>query len=126
MARRGGQRRFQAHQARRRQADAAAEPVTPPRAEADILAELRQLCRTPGFAHVIAHVIVRDNFVFYKEEMKPEDMAHLFGFKRLIRTEVATLIGYMIQAGPEVFACEPDDPPALVVRWSRLFGQVCG
>lgn len=93
MARRRGQRRFQAHQARRRQTDAAAEPVTPPRAEADILAELRELCRTPGFAHVVAHVIVRDNFVFYKEEMKPEDMAHLFGFKRLIRTEVATLIG---------------------------------
>jgi len=35
--------------------------------------------------------------------MKPEDMAHLFGSKRLIRTEVATLIGYMIQAAPETF-----------------------
>ena len=124
MARRRGQRRFQAHQARRRQTDAAAEPVTPPRAEADILAELRELCRTPGFAHVVAHVIVRDNFVFYKEEMKPEDMAHLFGFKRLIRTEVATLIGYMIQAGPEVFACEPEDPAALVARVEALLEEL--
>lgn len=40
---------------------------------------------TRGFAHVI----FRDNLVFYTEEMKPEDMAQLFGFKRLMHTEVA-------------------------------------
>lgn len=100
---RGGRRRFADHQARRREAAREAAPSQEPRPEVEILAELRTLCHTPGFAHIVTRAIVRDNFVFYKDEMKPEDMAHLFGFKRLIRTEIATLIGYMIQAGPEVF-----------------------
>ena len=89
-----GRRRLKSQRDKRRDVRAATPPAIPPREEADILAELQQLCRTPGFAHVVAHVIVRDNFIFYQDEMKPEDMAHLYGFKRLIRTEVATLIGY--------------------------------
>lgn len=124
MAKGGRRRRFEAQRDKHRRARAAAEPATPPRDEADILAELRQLCRTPGFAHVIAHVIVRDNFVFYQDEMKPEDMAHLFGFKRLIRTEVATLIGYMIQGGVEVFDLMPGDPSALLAKVEALLEEL--
>lgn len=125
MGKRGGSRRRSVeHQARRRREAEVAAPEAPPRAEADILAELRLLCHTPGFAHIVAHVIVRDNFVFYKDEMKPEDMAHLFGFKRLIRTEVATLIGYMIQAGPETFNQLPADPTGLLARTEALLEEL--
>ncbi|MFC4296182.1 YecA family protein [Novosphingobium tardum] len=124
MAKGGRRRRFEAQRDKHRRARAAAEPATPPRDEADILAELRQLCWTPGFAHVVAQVIVRDNFVFYQEEMKPEDMAHLFGFKRLIRTEVATLIGYMIQGGIEAFDLLPDDPSALLAKVEALLEEL--
>jgi len=120
----GGRRRFKSQRDKHRQARAPAPPATPPREEADILTEMRQLCRTPGFAHVVAHVIVRDNFVFYEDEMKPEDMAHLFGFKRLIRTEVATLIGYMIQGGVAVFDPLPDDPTALLARVEALLEEL--
>lgn len=124
MAKGGRRRRLEAQRDKHRRARAAAEPATPPRDEADILGELRQLCLTPGFAHVVAHVVVRDNFVFYQDEMKPEDMAHLFGFKRLIRTEVATLIGYMIQGGIEVFDLLPGDPSALLAKVEALLEEL--
>jgi hypothetical protein len=124
MAKGGRRRRSEAQRSKHRRARPAVEPATPPRDEADILAELRQLCWTPGFAHVIAYVVVRDNFVFYQDEMKPEDMAHLFGIKRLIRTEVATLIGYMIQGGIEVFDVFPGDPSALLAKVEALLEEL--
>jgi SEC-C motif len=123
MARRSESReRFARHRAQRRQA--AHEPEAPPREEEAILADLRLLCHTPGYAHVVANVIVRDNFVFYRDEMKPEDMAHLFGFKRLIRTEIATLIGYMVQAGPASFDQLPADPTGLLARTEGLLEEL--
>jgi hypothetical protein len=122
VTRRAGHRGRSAQQLPRR----IREKKAAPRAEAEILAELRTLCHQPGFAHIIAQVIVRDNFVFYQDEMKPEDMAHLFGSKRLIRTEVATLIGYMIQAGPETFDQLPSDPAALLTQVEALLEELHG
>lgn len=121
--RRGGRSRFYQHQLKRQRSTAAVAAPGPPRAEVDILADLQALCREPGFAHVVAHVIVRDNFIFYAEEMKPADMDHLYGFKRLIRTEVATLIGYMVQGGPEAFDA-PTDPSALLARTEVLLEEL--
>lgn len=124
MAKGGRRRRSEAQRRKHRRARPATKSAVPPRDEAEILAELRQLCWTPGFAHVIAYVIVRDNFVFYEDEMKPDDMAHLFGFKRLIRTEVATLIGYMIQGGIEVFDVLPGDQSALLAKVEALLEEL--
>lgn len=121
---RGGRRRFADHQARRTEAAREAAPSQEPRSEAEILAELRTLCHTPGFAQIVAKAIVRDNFVFYKDEMKPEDMAHLFGLKRLIRTEIATLIGYMIQAGPEGFGEPSVDFQGLLAKVEAVLEEL--
>ena len=123
-SRRKDRRGFEEARARHRRALANTVPQPPPRAEAEILDELRQLCQTPGFAHLVAQIIVRDNFIFYKDEMTPADMAHLFGFKRLIRTEVATLIGYMIQGGAQVFGPLPADPMTLVARVEALLEEL--
>lgn len=121
--RRGDRGQF-ARQLHRQNRDQAMVEKAAPRVEGEILAELRALCQQPGFAHIVAQVVVRDNFVFYKDEMKPEDMAHLFGLKRLIRTEVATLIGYMIQAGPETFDVLPTDPAALLGQVEALLEEL--
>lgn len=121
--RRGDRNRFE-RQRHRRTLDQAKVEQADPRAEDEILAELRELCQQPGFAHIIAQIVVRDNFVFYKDEMTPEDMAHLFGFKRLIRTEIATLIGYMIQAGSETFEVLPADPATLLAQVESLLEEL--
>lgn len=73
--------------------------ATKPRSETDVLAELEGVARTPGYAHVVAHLCNRDNLVIYQGEIKPDDMAKLYGHDRLIRTELNTLLGLMVK-GP--------------------------
>ncbi len=119
---RGARAKFQRHQAKRLAA-AIPEPSAP-RPEAEILCDLQMLCRHAGFAHIVAHVIVRDNFIFYAEEMTPDDMGNMFGFNRLIRTEITTLIGYMVQGGPEAFGELPVDPQALLDRAEALLEEL--
>lgn len=118
----GSQAKFQRYQAKRL---AAAVPELPvPRLEAEILCDLQILCREPGFAHVVAHIIARDNFIFYREEMTPDDMSNMFGSDRLIRNEITTLIGYMVQGGPEAFSELPGDPQALLDRAEALLKEL--
>src|SRR3990170_4044935 len=67
------------------------------RKESEILADLAKLCATPGYVHAIAALCFRDNLVMFSGQMKPEHMRHMFSESRLIRTEIATLIGYLIK-----------------------------
>jgi hypothetical protein len=68
-----------------------------PREEAQILGELEALAASPGFVHAVAQLCQRDNVIHIQGELKPEDMDHLFNKERLIRTELATLIGLMVK-----------------------------
>ena len=68
------------------------------RSEQVIFDELAVLCRSKGFIHAIAYLCYRNNFVFFNEELRPEDMTHMFSDSRLIRTEITTLIGLMMRA----------------------------
>jgi hypothetical protein len=67
------------------------------RSESEILADLMKLCVAPGYVHAIAYLCFRDNHVIFSGEMKSEDMRHLFADSRLIRTEIMTLIGFLIK-----------------------------
>lgn len=69
------------------------------RSEQAIFDELAALCASPGYAHAVAYLCSRDNIIRYSDEMKAEDMQHLFSKSRLIRTETLTLIGLMLK-GP--------------------------
>lgn len=91
-------------------------PIEMPRSEQDIFDELGALTATPGFAHVIAWLCTRDNFTWYRNEMCPEEMQHLYSRSRLIRTEMFTLIGRMVRADPDYDAPPPEDS-------ERLAGQ---
>lgn len=72
-----------------------------PRPEQEIFDELEALAATPGFAHIIAAFCLRDNFTWYADEIRAEDMAHLYSRSRLIRTEMFTLVGLMVRADPD-------------------------
>jgi hypothetical protein len=69
------------------------------RKEQEVFEDLAALCKSKGFAHVVAFFSFRDNLVPYKDELKGSDYAKLFSWERLIRTEVSTLIGLMLR-GP--------------------------
>jgi len=68
------------------------------RSEAEVFADLSALCRSEGYVHALAYLCFRNNIVGYAEELRPEDMARLLSPEALIRTEISTLIGLMIQA----------------------------
>jgi hypothetical protein len=68
------------------------------RLEQEIFDDLVGLCASPGYAHAIAFLCYRDHIVGYGDELKAKDYAKLFSRERLIRTEVATLIGMMLRS----------------------------
>ena len=67
------------------------------REEASIFRDLSALCTSRGYVHALAYLCFRDNIIQYSDEIRAEDMQHLFSPDRLIRTETSTLIGLMIQ-----------------------------
>lgn len=67
------------------------------RDERTIIAELQSLCRSPGYIHAIASFCFRDVMVFYSGEMTAKDLDRPTSHERLIRTEISTLLGFLIQ-----------------------------
>src|SRR6266508_1907433 len=67
------------------------------RKEEEVFADLAELCTSDGYVHAIAYLSFRDNFVPYSSELTTKDLEPLFSPKRLIRTEIATLIGLLVR-----------------------------
>lgn len=105
--------------------DAVRPPARSRRPEQEVFDEIAELTATPGYAHVIAFLCVRDNFVWHRRDgMKAEDMQHLYSRSRLIRTEMSTLIGLMVRAGGDLAAPAPADVDALVKRTDALMEEL--
>ena len=66
-----------------------------PRPEAEIFGDLAVLCGSPGYAEAIAAICARDNIVHVGDGMSGETLAPMFSQDRLIRTEIATLVGLL-------------------------------
>ena len=69
------------------------------RSEQQIFDDLAALAASPGFVYAIAAIRLRDHTVFYRDELRPEDMAPFFSQGRLNRNEVMTLVGLLMR-GP--------------------------
>lgn len=67
------------------------------RQEKEILGDLKAVCSSPGYAHIIAFFCFRDNFIKYNEKVSTEELSHLYSDSFLVRTEISTLIGFMVQ-----------------------------
>ena len=78
-------------------ATGAREHVHVMRKEAEVFADLKVLCRSAGYVHALATICFRDSIVRYSGQMRVKDMLRMFSPDRLIRTEISTLIGLMIQ-----------------------------
>lgn len=66
------------------------------RTEEQCFKELIELCRSPGFAHAIASFCFRDNWIGFKDQMTGKLIADRKTPQRLIRTEIASLIGGLL------------------------------
>lgn len=65
--------------------------------EQDLFYDLKNLCKSDGYIHVIAYLNFVNNVSFYQDELKSDDIQGLYDKSRLIRTEISTLIGLALQ-----------------------------
>jgi hypothetical protein len=63
------------------------------RSEAEVFADLEELCQTPGYARVIARMCLLDNMISYAGEATADDMLRLYDPVRLLRNEMNVCIG---------------------------------
>ncbi len=68
------------------------------RPEAEVFAELAELCKSPGFVHAIAYFSFRDNLIRFGDQLDTEAMGSQHAAERLVRTEIGTLIGLMVRS----------------------------
>ena len=103
------------------------EKLSPPkpRTEQEVFDEIGELAATPGYAHVIAFLCARDNFVWHRRDgLRAEDMQHLYSRSRLIRTEISTLIGLMARAGGDLAAPPPSNVDELIKQTDFLMEEL--
>ncbi|GJB85163.1 prepilin peptidase [Aeromonas caviae] len=67
------------------------------RSEEQVIAELMDLTAQSGYVYAIAAICHRDDLVMYGEELVAENLERIKGTKRLIRTEITTLLGLMVR-----------------------------
>lgn len=78
------------------------------RNESDVFNELENLCHSPGYIHAITYFCFRDNTIKYADEVKLEDVLQQFSMKRLVRTEISTLIGLVCKNNIDETLPSPD------------------
>jgi len=74
-----------------------------------VFSDLEKLCCSPGYIHALASMCFRDQTVSYGSELLPDDLQHQVSGERLIRTEVATLIGLMVKEKVDLNLPEPKE-----------------
>ncbi|TVT83972.1 YecA family protein [Pseudomonas sp. H3(2019)] len=94
------------------------------RSEGEVFADLAKLTASPGYVHAIAQICHRDNLVIYSKELKSSDMGQMFGYSRLIRTEVTTLIGLMMRQRLDTSIPSADTVKTYVARTDELMEEL--
>jgi hypothetical protein len=98
---------------------------TPPRPEAEIFADLRTLCMSPGYIHAVAYFAWRDNVIRYSgAQVVAKDLEGKYGHDRLVRTEIATLIGLTIQEPFELSLPASDVMQGYIDRTEALLQEL--
>ncbi|MFO9067149.1 SEC-C metal-binding domain-containing protein [Legionella pneumophila serogroup 1] len=78
------------------------------RPERDIFKDLESLCASAGYIHVIAFFCFKDNSLIISEEGGISSPYQENPLERLIRTEIATLIGLMVKKDIDLSIPDPD------------------
>jgi hypothetical protein len=94
------------------------------RNEADVFADLAAMCRSEGYVHALANLSFRDNVVRYSAKMSPKDMLRMFSPDRLIRSEISTLIGLMVQGDMNWTMPSPNVVPEQMDRTDSLLKEL--
>ena len=94
--------------------------------EHDIFDELRTLCQKPGFAHALSFLCYKNNIVRVKGSLSAEDISRTHSPDRLIRTELATLVGLMCQKEWDTNIPSPDVIQQHITNANTLLEELHG
>ncbi|MGB8524272.1 MAG: SEC-C metal-binding domain-containing protein [Candidatus Acidiferrales bacterium] len=94
------------------------------RSEREVFADLAALCTSPGYVHALAFLAFRDNYIRYSDELKAEDMMHLFSPERLLRTEMATLVGLAMRGAIRFDLPQPNVVQEYVDQTDALLAEI--
>ena len=90
------------------------------RSEQEVFADLEALCRSPGYAHVIAYFYFRDNFIKIGEKLHPQDLACMHSFERLCRNEISVLLGLMVKGNSYLDSVDPQTLSEMIEHSEKL------
>jgi hypothetical protein len=99
-------------------------PAVSIRSEKEVFADLAVLCMSPGYVHALSFLAFRDNYILYSEELKAEDMMHLFSPERLLRTEMATLVGLAMRGAVRFDLPKPNVVQEYVDQTDVLLAEI--
>lgn len=94
------------------------------RTEQEIFDDLAKLCAAPGYAHALAWMSLRDNYVAFEGTMNSEDLAASYAPGRTIRTEFSTLLGLLIRQPIDLSEPTPAEIQALFERTGALLNEL--
>ncbi|AYJ87967.1 preprotein translocase [Sphingomonas paeninsulae] len=95
------------------------------RSENEIFSDLEQLCRSDGYVHALAYFSWRDNFISYDPDgMTSDDMIKSYKPSRLLRTEIALLIGLMVKCPIDTKLPTPDIMQGFINDTERLLQEL--
>jgi len=94
------------------------------RQEKEVFSELAELCTSPGYVHAIAYLCFRDNIIKHGDTMTVKDVLQQFTPKRLLRTEISTLIGLTFKNKPNIELPSPDKIQIYIERTDILLDEL--
>src|SRR4051812_4326413 len=94
------------------------------RLEHQVFLELEELCKSPGFAYVLAYLCHRENAVTYGEKLEPSNFNHQFSERHLVRTELCTLIGLLCKTPLMLVMPHPDNMQDMINRAEALLEEM--
>ena len=98
---------------------------TTARTEPEVFSDLKALCTSSGYIHAIAYFCWRDNLIRYSgEQMVAKDLEHQHSHDRLLRTEISTLIGLLVQESIDLKLPEPIAMQGYVERTEALLDEL--
>ena len=68
------------------------------RPESDIFRDLERLCSSPGYAHALACLCWKSNFIGYADALKHADLYNMKTHERLLRSEINILTGLLVKS----------------------------
>ncbi|MEL0252072.1 MAG: preprotein translocase, partial [Novosphingobium sp.] len=99
------------------------DPVEP-RTEQEIFDDLAALCAAPGYAHALAWMSLRDNYVSFDETLDSEALAASYAPGRTVRTEFSTLLGLLVRQPIDLSEPTPAEIQVLFDRTGALLNEL--